>query len=862
MQRELHRQGARVHIGAWEGGALPLPEGLHCAMCLEEGAESALDITPEELNLEGLGEAPAAWLPPQSVDLAELQAAIEGRFPGQVRLVEDRAAEGGKLADAAATAKLPDPLRAALHHPKNLGPEGRLYAFQAECLDWGQRGGDVIATTPTGSGKSWACWLPALSRWWEADQGMILYLSPLVALGQDQVDALCQLVMPEVDWGRVAAQQDASPRRLQLGGRDLWVARWDGNVGDAAKDQLRKRPPHVLMTTPDSLHAALLPAGRAGGYSASWWPRVHTVIVDELHTYRGVMGGHLANLIRRLRRLVEAGGGRLQVLAASATLTDPEATAERLLGTRPKWVDGAAGGPPRHPRRVLLVDTDRGPEGTFAITTVVKEALAECLQRRVPAISFSNSLGEVHDLLRYLQAEDGIAPHWVTMFERKMLPEDKQRALADLKQGRAGCVVASSALAMGIDVGALSVAVVGGFPGSIAQAWQMAGRAGRKGPGLVVYVAGLSAIDRHLARHPEDLLRLAPEPSACNPNHPELVRRHALVAASEWPLPKDPESLGWGPEAVAVLKACQAEGLLVPSEAGWVLPEGQEAPRFGLRALGQAVDLVLDGPSQERLAELDEVKARQDAHKHAVLTHFHRGKQRHYQILRLDLPRAGQKGRAVARLVEKPTHHTQGLVNHRVLDLAPKATGALGAAVWGQGRLTLRSTTDMYAIKPLGGGPAKFQPLGVAAPEAWERDTEGWWATWPADTLQLPALRSLAEALRQAAAMLVRFDVGDFVPLAQVEQQEALVGLADLHPGSGLCLALRDQVPALLELAWRRLADCPDCSQDPDAKGCLRCVAPPHAGEGEVDRQGAMALLGAWRQQQTQPGPGTCLGSA
>ncbi|MFW6051522.1 MAG: DEAD/DEAH box helicase, partial [Myxococcota bacterium] len=348
-------------------------------------------------------------------------------------------------------ASVPPPVRRAL---SARGIE-RLYAHQARAVELATGGRDVVVATPTASGKSLCYNLPVLSALAEQPHARALYLFPTKALSRDQEEALRALLRDaELDHGAIT---------------------YDGDTPGDARRAARDRS-GVLLTNPDMLHAGILPHHTAW---ARLFANLSYVVVDELHSYRGVFGSHLANVLRRLLRIARFHGSEPRFLFASATIGNPGEHASRMIG-RPVEVV-AESGAPAGPRHVVVynppvVNAELGIRESYLKASV--RLSADLVAAGVPTLVFGQSRNGVEVMLKYLRdrlARAHVGPEAVHAYRGGYLPETRRRIEAGLREGAIRCVVATNALELGIDIGSLDAVVCAGYPGTVAGLWQRFG---------------------------------------------------------------------------------------------------------------------------------------------------------------------------------------------------------------------------------------------------------------------------------------------------------------------------------------------------------------------------------------------------
>lgn len=480
-----------------------------------------------------------------------------------------------------------------------LGDEGisRLYRHQRAAIDEVLAGRDVLLTTGTASGKSLAYALPALAGQSVRPGATTLALYPTKALAHDQAQSLARL-------GSAAGLAPGS------------VASYDGDTAAHRRSQVRAGV-RTLVTNPDMLHAGILP-------HHTLWRRflqgLELVVIDEIHTYRGVFGGHLAGVVRRLMRLARHYGSAPTFVLTSATLGNPCEHARALTGREVVHVSEDAA--PRDEREVLLylppiVDRDlalRRPPASDAVA--IAERLAGA-GRQVLVFAGSRQGAEeaVLGLRRRVQG--------VRTYRSGLLASERREIERELRDGSARVVVATNALELGIDVGGVDAVIVVGYPGSSAAFWQQVGRAGRRGRrGLGVLVLGSGPLDQYLARHPHHLFDAPPERALTDPDHLLLALDHLRCAAFELPIEPDETFGAYGRDEVGVLVAqLRSEGEVhVAGGRGYWLADHYPAASVALRSAGRD-EVALIADDGEAIGTLDAPGARWMAHPGAVYLH-------------------------------------------------------------------------------------------------------------------------------------------------------------------------------------------------------------------------------------------------
>ncbi|MDR7568941.1 MAG: DEAD/DEAH box helicase, partial [Armatimonadota bacterium] len=534
-----------------------------------------------------------------SPDLSSLLHLLRGRYGDRIVHVEHFPPRAARYADP--TCPLAPPLREAL---RRKGIE-RLYLHQALAVDAVRAGESIVVTTSTASGKTLCYTLPILERILQDPRTRALYVYPTKALAQDQLDELRSL------------------------GLRLWAGIYDGDTPSRDRPYIRDTA-QILLTNPDMLHMGILPQHRRWAHV---FANLRYVVLDDLHVYRGVFGSHVALVLRRLQRVCRAHGTEVQFVCTSATLANPGEFAQRLLA-RPVRViseDGA----PRHARHFLLWNPPCDPSGLFRHSPYreATELFCTLVRQGIRTIVFTQARKIAELIYRY--AADRLPPELacrIQPYRAGYLAEDRREIERRLFAGELLGVVSTSALELGIDVGALDAAVLVGFPGSVASLEQRSGRAGRSGEGLVVLIALADALDQYLMRNPRFLFDRPVEAAVVDPHNPYLLADHLRCAAAEIPLTEEDFAL-FGEPAREVAEWLVERGDLV-RRAGRLYWRGPRYPAadVNIRSGGGAVIRIVD-EGGELLGTVEEVRAFPQVHPGAI--YLHRGET--YEVQSLDL---------------------------------------------------------------------------------------------------------------------------------------------------------------------------------------------------------------------------------
>jgi DEAD/DEAH box helicase domain-containing protein len=687
-----------------------------------------------------------------------------------------------------------------------------LWRHQAETWAAGRRGEHVIVTTGTASGKSLAFNLPVLDALAREPKTRALYLYPTKALAQDQARALGALRLP-----------------------GLRPAIYDGDTEAERRWQIR-RWANVVLTNPDMLHVGVLP------HHDRWGDVLHNlayVVVDEAHVYRGVFGSHVANVLRRLRRLARVYGADPQFLFASATIANPGELGEHLLGVPVTVVDSDSA--PRAERTVALwnpplIDPELGLRGS----TLGEAALlmSQLVSRGLRTICFAKGRGSAELIHRFTSERvDAATRARLAPYRAGYTPGQRREIERRLMEGELLGVSATDALELGIDIGRLDCAISVGFPGTVASLRQQWGRAGRRGHGLAILVAGEDALDQFFMREPEALLERRVEAARLDGNNPRVLDPHVLSAAFEGPITDtDAETLG----PVAVARAAELTEL-VRTPAGYVW-KGRDYPaaRVSLRSGDMDSYTIVDAPTGSVLGIVERHRAFSTVYEGAVYLHL--GEQ--YVVRTLDhVARA-----AVVELAPVDWYTQAKKETETAIEEALRVERRLGLDLH-FGRVSVTEQVVAYQRRSISGGDV-LETLPLDLPETTFQTEAVWFCPEPEQLEGLEAMPLLLSSLHAAEhsliallplwAMCDRWDIGGLSTNVHFQTGRPTVFVYDGHAG-GVGIAERgfDRFEGWVEDTARMLEGCP-CPA-----GCPSCVQSPKCGNLNdfLDKAGALTLL-------------------
>jgi DEAD/DEAH box helicase domain-containing protein len=700
----------------------------------------------------------------------------------------------------------------------------RLYSHQREAFEIAA-GSNLVLTSGTASGKSLAFNLPVLDGIARDAKRRALYLYPTKALAQDQARKLAALRPP-----------------------NLREAIYDGDTPREERPAIRRRS-NLVLTNPDMLHVGVLPNHKSWG---SFLANLGWVVVDEAHTYRGVLGSHVANVLRRLRRISRAYGAEPRFLLASATIANPVELAERLVGEPFELVDDD--GAPRSGREIAMWNPPLIDKASGTRRSPLSEAadlLAELVSHGVRTICFMKSRRGIELMQRFARENltargkpelaERIAP-----YRGGYTPQQRREIEARLAGGQLLAVVATDALELGIDIGELDAAICVTFPGTVASLRQMWGRAGRQRRGLAVYVAGQDALDQFFCRHPDEFIGRPVEAAILDHESEQIASRHLIAAAYELPLSAEDEEV-FGPawrERAERLRAAgelrRAGSRLLPRESGFV------AAKIPLRSASADAVAVIERDSGEMLGLVEAERAFTTIHPGAVYLHLGRS----YEVERLDI----EAGRAVVSRFDgdwytRPKKETEIYIE-RVRE--QRLTSGVKLHF---GEVSVSEQVIAFQRVSI----SDQEPIDIVALELPEQHfvTQALWyvlpdrlsGSLPPDVL-LGALHATEHgqiAVLPLIAMCDRWDIGGLSTNVHFQTGRSTIFVYDGHPGGvGITLRGYEQFERLLGDAERLIAECP-CES-----GCPSCVQSPKCGNlnEPLHKAGALELMGAMRGAQ------------
>ncbi|MFP6583643.1 MAG: DEAD/DEAH box helicase [Candidatus Hydrogenedentota bacterium] len=679
----------------------------------------------------------------------------------------------------------------------------KLYTHQSSAINAVLQDENVCVVTPTASGKTMCYNVPVLNRLMENPNARALYLFPTKALSQDQVHEL-KSTIDELD--------------VKIG-----TYTFDGDTPASARKAVRQAG-HIVVTNPDMLHAGILP------HHTIWirlFENLEYVVIDELHHYRGVFGSHLANVIRRLKRICAFYGSNPKFICCSATIANPKELAERIIEAPVTLIDN--NGAPHGERHFLFYN----PPVVNAELGIRKSAVKEVsrlashfLSKDVQSIIFARSRLRVEILTTYLKAavkKLGKSPELVKGYRGGYLPTERRAIEKGLRNGDIMSVISTNALELGIDIGSLDVCIMTGYAGNIASTWQQAGRAGRRSnTSLVVLVATSAPLDQYIINHPEYFFEQSPEHATIDPNNLSVMTSHIKCAAFELPF-LDDEAFGLDQVSTQeILNFLGEHRIIRHVKNKWHWSEDTyPAEEVSLRTAAPGNVVILDTTDHGRvIGEIDLFAAPTEVYENAI--YIHQSVQ--YTIDTLDL----EDRKAYARPVETD-YYTDAQIKVDLKVIESFREEHIGDATIASGELSVTWLPTMY--KKIKFGTHENVGWGeIHLPET-TMHTTSYWVEFEEDCgegLGLgkeelgAALNALGNTLRQVAPVQVMCDLSDIRAQANLKSPfsaKPTIYLYETYPGGvGFSDKLMSHHTRLFEAAISLLSDCA-CKE-----GCPSCV--------------------------------------
>ncbi|MDF0727877.1 DEAD/DEAH box helicase [Cytobacillus sp. S13-E01] len=701
---------------------------------------------------------------------------------------------------AADCVDIPDSINDRLKSALNKRGINNLYTHQASAYSAVRNNENFVAVTPTASGKTLCYNLPVLQNILENNQSRALYLFPTKALAQDQKSELNEII--------------------EEMGAAINSYTYDGDTPANIRQVVRKAG-HIVITNPDMLHSAILP------HHTKWvslFENLKYVVIDELHIYRGVFGSHVANVIRRLKRICEFYGSKPIFMCTSATIANPKELAEQLTGVEMKLIDN--NGAPTGKKHFVFYNppiVNKPLNIRRSATLEVRKLASEFLKNKIQTIVFARSRVRVEIILTYLQelVKNQLGAKSIRGYRGGYLPKQRREIEKGLRNGEIYGVVSTNALELGVDIGQLQVCIMTGYPGTIASAWQQAGRAGRRqGEAIIIMVASSSPLDQYMIQNPDYFFSSNPETARINPDNLIILVDHIKCAAYELPF-QEGDTFD-GVDLEELLEFLTEERVLHHNGSKWYwMNDSFPAHNISLRSASQENIVIIDQSdvaSVKVIGEMDRFSAMTLLHDEAI--YLHQGVQ--YQVEKLDW----EEKKAFVREVDVDYFTDANLaVQLRVLEIDKERIQEKFEIGFGdvtvQAMATIFKKIKFETHENIGSGP-------IHLPEEELHTSAAWISISKAELEELSEQRieegliGVANVLRHVAPLLVMCDPADLHVVPQVKavhNEQPTIFLYDRYPGGvGLSEKVYGIFEAILEEAEKMISYC-SCET-----GCPSCI--------------------------------------
>ena len=720
---------------------------------------------------------------------------------------------------------LPEPLGEALLR----SGIRKLYSHQAEALEQIRAGRHTVVSTPTSSGKSLIYNLAVTEALIEKPDQRALYLFPIKALTRDQLEALTTFF-------------ESIPCETP-GQGSFSACIYDGDTTPYQRAKIRQHHPHVLLTNPDMLHYALL------AFHSKWeefWKKLRFVIIDEMHSYRGIFGSHVGMVFRRLQRICRHYGSDPQFILLSATIGNPDELAAKLTGVPADRITVVSGnGAPQAKRHFVFLRPKDGPTaggGHAASTAARLILLAAKAGLKTIAFTQSRKLTElVH--MSVLQSDRRLEKK-VSSYRAGFLPEERRIIEQKLASGALSAVISTSALELGIDIGGLDLCILVGYPGTVMTTWQRGGRVGRSGQeSAIVLIPDQDALDQYIVNHPTMFLESRYEKAVIDPFNPEILKAHLPCAAAELPISTtEPEYREC--EVEKVLGELASTGCLLQTLDGdqWICASTRPHRLVDIRTVGASYTIIKEHNGETfPLGKSEGIRALKECHSGAV--YLHRGET--YQVRNLDLEK-----KVIRVVAAQVPYFTRAVSDKETEILETYASKPAGNFIIRLGRLRVTEHITAFESRRLFSHVILARNPLELPPQTFE--TVGFWIEIETILAQrikqakldfmggIHAIEHALISMFPLFAVCDRNDIGGISIPLHPQLEKAGVFVYDGYPG-GIGLAARgyEIILDLIERTKELITSC-DCTE-----GCPACIHSPKCGSGNkpLDKAAAITLL-------------------
>ncbi len=693
-----------------------------------------------------------------------------------------------------------------------------LYTHQASAFEAAMNKKSFVAVTPTASGKTLCYNLPVIQSILEDSNSRALYIFPTKALSYDQKSELHEMI----------TEMDVNINSYT----------YDGDTPSNIRQRIRKAG-HIVITNPDMLHSGILP------HHTKWvslFENLKYVVIDELHIYRGVFGSHTSNVIRRLKRICNFYGSNPVFICTSATIANPKELAEQL--TEEKMTLISNNGAPSGKKHFIFYNPPIINKQLNIRRSAVLEArnlAMEFLKNRIQTIIFARSRVRVEILLTYLQelVSKELGPKSIRGYRGGYLPKQRREIEKGLREGSIYGVVSTNALELGVDIGQLQVCIMTGYPGSIASAWQQAGRAGRRhGEAVIILVGSSNALDQYIIQNPDYFFNRNPETARINPDNLVILVDHIKCAAYELPFSAG-ERFG-SLDIEDILEFLTEERVLHRNGEKWYwMNDAFPAHNISLRSASQENVVIIDqsdSPNNKVIGEMDRFSAMTLLHDEAI--YLHQGVQ--YQVEYLDW----EEKKAYVREVNVDYYTDANLaVSLSVLEIDKEKE--LYSSHIGFGDVSVRAMATLFkkikfeTHENIGSGPITLpeEELHTSACILSLKENKEW------DESRLEqGLIGVSQALNYMIPLYVMCDIHDIHVYPQVKaahNERPTIFIYDRYPGGiGLSEKVFENTDEILRGTKALIENCP-CET-----GCPSCIGTDFSSD--TAKKDSISLLNAF----------------
>ncbi|MEJ9211597.1 DEAD/DEAH box helicase [Bacillus smithii] len=726
----------------------------------------------------------------------------------------------------AKTAPFPKTLHPLLKEGLQKRGIDRLYTHQLIAYEKARNGESFVVVTPTASGKTLCYNLPVLESILSDSSSRALYLFPTKALSQDQKSELNEMIM-EI-------------------GADINSYTYDGDTPSGIRQKIRKAG-HIVITNPDMLHSGILP------HHTKWvslFENLKFVIIDELHIYRGVFGSHVANVIRRLKRICRFYGSDPVFICTSATIANPKELAQAICETPMALIDN--NGAPSGKKHFVFYNppvVNKPLNIRRSALFEVRKIAGELLKNKIQTIVFARSRVRVELLLSYLQelVQHELGPKSIRGYRGGYLPSERREIEEGLRKGDIYGVVSTNALELGVDIGQLQACVITGYPGSVSSVWQQAGRAGRRqGESLVIMVATSSPLDQYIVDHPDYFLNKKPETVRINPDNLIILVDHIKCAAYELPFQKG-ETFG-NAEVEEILEFLTEERILHYKGERWFwMNDSFPAHNISLRSASQENVVIIDTTETANvkvIGEMDRFSAMTLLHEEAI--YLHQGIQ--YQVEKLDW----DEKKAYVREVDVDYYTDANLaIQLQVLEIDKQRGNEQALISFGDVGIhilpTIFKKIKLDTHENIGSGPIHLPEEEIHTSAAWislQQDIK----TFSEEHLE-EGLIGAAHSLKAVIPLHILCDPSDIHIAPQVKANyngKPTIFIYDHYPGGiGLSTEVYNRMKEMIFSAKELVESCP-CEN-----GCPSCIGTDVASKHGKDH--TIRLLDLFAKAVNEP---------